>query len=159
MKPDVDALGSRIRLTRVANGMRQSELAELLGMKSAQLSRYESGKHFPRDRILDEIAAALNVRSEWLAKGVGPRHVTPEDGQKKPLTVTTAPLHEGGTEVTFVLYDELRSLFMERAEREGLTLESFLRNALLDLAKERGEDRQKAKLAERVAALIEAGVV
>ncbi len=144
-----------MRLTRTAKGLSQTALGKLLGIKHPQISRYEGGKHVPRDRILAAIAACLEVRPEWLLTGKGPRHMSPGTARGKPLKVTTAPLHEGGTEVSFVLYDELREVFTQRAEREGLSLDAFLTNALLDLAKERGDDRPILELARRLNHLLQ----
>lgn len=153
----LDSFAARMRLARTAKGLTQTALGELVGMKPAQVNRYESGKNVPRDRVLAELAACLGVRSEWLLHGTGPRHLSHATAVNKALRVSTALLPEGGTEISFVLYEELRAVFMERAKREGLPLDAFLRNALLELAKERNDEREVLGLAQRVKALIEAG--
>lgn len=153
-RPDLDSFAGRMRLTRTAKGLSQGALADLLGMKRPQVNRYEAGRHTPRSRTLAHIAAALDVRPEWLATGIGPRHLTTREPRRKPLKVSTAGLHEGGTEVTFVLSNELREVFSERAKREGISLVSFLTNALLDLAKERGDEGHINELARRLNMLL-----
>ncbi len=142
----------------MAQALSQVALAELAGMKSSQLSRYEAGHMVPRERVLFDLAAALGVRPEWLLNGTGPR-TTSRDVQAvpRPLRVATSALPAGGTEISLVLYDDLRTVFMERAQRQGLTLDAFIRNALLELAKEPVDE--KLELAREIKALIDAGAV
>lgn len=124
-------------------------------MKHAQLSRYEGGKNVPRDRALADLATALEVRAEWLLTGLGPQRLGLGEARGTPFRVVTAPRHEGGTEVSFVLYDELREVFLSRAKEEGLSLDAFLTNALLELAKERNDARLVKQLARRMIGLLD----
>ena len=64
-------IGERIRYVRSARGWSQSHLAELAGMKKAQLSRYEVGASTPRSEVIHRIATALGVAPGWLKDGEG----------------------------------------------------------------------------------------
>lgn len=54
-------LGLRIKELRVANNLTQEKLSELVGMDRTNLTRIESGKHFPNAENLEKFASALNV--------------------------------------------------------------------------------------------------
>ncbi|RYH65621.1 MAG: XRE family transcriptional regulator [Alcaligenaceae bacterium] len=159
--PDLqpDTLASRIKLARAALGLSQTGLAQSMGMSSAQLSRYESGANFPGPRIVESLASSLHVNVEWLRLGVGPRNARAHPSVGRSLRVHTTLLPEGGMEITFAFYDELREIFTERAYQEGVPLDVYLKNALLELAKEHGEKPNIHELARKVKELIEAGEV
>ena len=53
--------GNRLRESRVAAGLSQSELEELSGIPKARLSRYENGHVEPSIQTLARLAKALNV--------------------------------------------------------------------------------------------------
>ena len=53
--------GNRLRETRLAAGLSQSELEELSGIPKARLSRYENGHVEPSIQTLARLARALNV--------------------------------------------------------------------------------------------------
>jgi len=53
--------GNRLRETRLAGGLSQSELEELSGIPKARLSRYENGHVEPSIQTLARLAKALNV--------------------------------------------------------------------------------------------------
>ena len=54
-------VGNRLRETRLAGGLSQSELEELSGIPKARLSRYENGHVEPSIQTLARLATALNV--------------------------------------------------------------------------------------------------
>lgn len=56
-----ERLGKRIKELRVSKGIKQCELADLLGMERSNLTRIESGKQRPSDEYLEKIAKILNV--------------------------------------------------------------------------------------------------
>ena len=53
-------LGPRIQELRKQRGLKQSELAELVGIDSKHMSKLECGYCFPSFELLDKIADALN---------------------------------------------------------------------------------------------------
>ena len=53
--------GNRLRETRLAAGLSQSELEEISGIPKARLSRYENGHVEPSIQTLARLARALNV--------------------------------------------------------------------------------------------------
>ena len=53
--------GTRLRESRLAAGLSQSELEELSGIPKARLSRYENGHVEPSIQTLARLARALNV--------------------------------------------------------------------------------------------------
>lgn len=59
-------LGQKILSLREEKGMKQSELAELIGTTEATLSRYENDKRVPKGETVFKIAKALNVSVEFL---------------------------------------------------------------------------------------------
>ncbi len=67
-----DGFGERIRRARLRkNGMKQEDLARILGVTQNAVSGWECGEHKPRFEMLERIAEALGVtRAELL--GVSP---------------------------------------------------------------------------------------
>jgi transcriptional regulator with XRE-family HTH domain len=53
--------GTRLRESRLAAGLSQSELEDLSGIPKARLSRYENGHVEPSIQTLNRLARALNV--------------------------------------------------------------------------------------------------
>jgi transcriptional regulator with XRE-family HTH domain len=62
-------LGARLRKRRRSLGWTQTELAEKVGTSQAVIQKIENGKSL-RPRILEELAAALEVKPAWLMFGV-----------------------------------------------------------------------------------------
>lgn len=56
----------RIREARQAANLTQRQLADLLGIKDATLSGYETGAHDPKSNMLAEIARICNVTVDYL---------------------------------------------------------------------------------------------
>lgn len=65
MKDDTP-FGMRLRATRVAAGLSQSDLEELSGIPKARLSRYENGHVVPSIQTLERLAEALHVSEATL---------------------------------------------------------------------------------------------
>lgn len=65
-------VSERIKSCRENLGHSQVQLAELAGINSTQLYRYESGKANLRSDAADKIAAALDVSTDWLLHGTLP---------------------------------------------------------------------------------------
>jgi len=62
-------LGQRLRKRRKELGWTQTQLADKVGTSQAVIQKIENGKSL-RPRILEEIAAALEVKPAWLMFGV-----------------------------------------------------------------------------------------
>lgn len=54
-------LGNNIKLLRKAKGITQEDLAGIIGIHSRQLSKIETGEHFPSCKTLEKICITLNV--------------------------------------------------------------------------------------------------
>jgi transcriptional regulator with XRE-family HTH domain len=63
-------LGKRIRVLREAGGMKQSDLAEALGLNRSHLSEIETGKRAPGLMTLQIIARGLGTSMAELLKGL-----------------------------------------------------------------------------------------
>ncbi|MFM0306291.1 helix-turn-helix domain-containing protein [Paraburkholderia sp. RL17-383-BIF-A] len=124
-----ESLGDRIRHIRSARGWSQAHLAELVGMKKAQLSRYEVGASAPRPEVVHRIASALGVSQAWLADGEAPinDHEIPDEKAK------TVPLTPKAMDTLFAL-----------ATKTGLSITEVIELALKDAL-------QRARTAESAA--------
>ena len=54
-------IGKRVELTRILNGLTQTELANLIGTKQSSISRIESGSSLPSMTFLAKVAQALKT--------------------------------------------------------------------------------------------------
>ena len=59
-------IGERLREVRKSNRMKQTELAELLGVRNAAISRYESEKDTPSDANKVKLARYFNISLDYL---------------------------------------------------------------------------------------------
>ena len=49
----------RLKLKRVERVLTQKELADMVGIGQGFISDYETGRYFPRKKVLDKLAQAL----------------------------------------------------------------------------------------------------
>ena len=63
-------LGSRIMQRRKQLGIKQSELAELIGVSDNQISNIENGKSFPRLSSFIKICDILDCNSDYFLSGI-----------------------------------------------------------------------------------------
>jgi transcriptional regulator with XRE-family HTH domain len=68
-----EGIGDRIARLRRANGWNQKELAERIGARSSQVSKYERGTYQPKPGILGPLAEALGTTVDFLLTGREPR--------------------------------------------------------------------------------------
>lgn len=61
-----DTFGTRVRETRQLRGLKQSELAEKVGMHQPDLCNLERGRHSPTLTTIERLANALDVSPEYL---------------------------------------------------------------------------------------------
>ena len=62
-------IGERVRTIREAKGITTTELAQMVGMSQAQISRLENGKQGFRSATLSKIADALHAKVPFLVSG------------------------------------------------------------------------------------------
>lgn len=70
-----NVLGSRIMQRRKYLGIKQSELAEKLGVSDNQISNIENGKSFPRLNSFVKLCRILDCNSDYLLAGVMKKNV------------------------------------------------------------------------------------
>lgn len=66
-----ESIAMRMFERRAELGLSQEQLAEVSGIASTLISRYESGKHKPRAKTIVKLAIALGVTFSWLSFGYG----------------------------------------------------------------------------------------
>lgn len=59
-------VGSNIKLLRKIKNITQEELSEIIGIHSRQLSKIETGEHFPSCKTLEKLCIALDVTPKEL---------------------------------------------------------------------------------------------
>lgn len=65
-----NVLGSRIMQRRKQCGIKQSELAEAIGVSDNQISNIENGKSFPRLNSFLKICEILDCNSDYFLSGI-----------------------------------------------------------------------------------------
>lgn len=63
-------LGLRIMQRRKQKNIKQSELAEIIGVSENQISNIENGKSFPRMQKFMKICEVLNCNPDYLLSGI-----------------------------------------------------------------------------------------
>jgi transcriptional regulator with XRE-family HTH domain len=76
-----DGIDARLRMARAWSKRTQKEVADEAGVGLATLQRAENGEFEPRQSTLRKLAAALNVRLEWLVTGDGPMWAERDEDQ------------------------------------------------------------------------------
>lgn len=66
-----EGLGDRIARLRRAKDWNQKELADRIGARPSQISKYERGSYLPRPDLLPRLAEALEVSLDYLMTGRG----------------------------------------------------------------------------------------
>ena len=59
-------LGTNLKIIRKSKGITQEDLAGIIGIHSRQLSKIETGEHFPSCKTLEKICIALDVSADRL---------------------------------------------------------------------------------------------
>ena len=67
---DVDTIGGRIRECRIALGISQETLGNMLMIKKATISAYENNKNDAPGKIVVELANALETTTDYLLCGM-----------------------------------------------------------------------------------------
>lgn len=67
----METINERIKLLRKDNNLTQKQFADRILVTQSYLSRIESGKETPNDKLIKLIALEFNVPTGWLEKGIG----------------------------------------------------------------------------------------
>ena len=97
-KTEPNILAQQLRYFRKKLGLKQSEMAQRLGVSMSLYSKLESGQIATTPRRLEKFAAQLQTSVEFLTTGQGPEHVD---------NYTTAP---GSEELSRLSLDALQRL-------------------------------------------------
>lgn len=116
-------IGDRIKKLRVERHLTQGEFADLVGVKTATISRYEHGR-VPDEETLKKIANYLGTTVEWLLHG-----------EEKSAA---SHLHEHAPETYVARPSELNIDYLVRA--------NFLTRRFLKIERLIFTDRQEAQL-------------
>ena len=69
-----ERIGDRIALLLKKSGYTQKELAGMVGVTEAAMSKYLSNGRQPRAEVIANLATALNTTSDYLIRGVEPEN-------------------------------------------------------------------------------------
>lgn len=75
-------MGSRIKLLRTAAGLTQDQLAEIIGVASKTIQRYETDKSMPEVYVLARLAAYFDVSADYLLGLMGYEEQRKEENLK-----------------------------------------------------------------------------
>ena len=80
------AVGHRLRALRERRGWDRLQLAEMLGVHSGSIARWETGGAVPHAYTLERIAELCGAPSEWIRTGRGdsPVPAEPESAEPEP---------------------------------------------------------------------------
>ncbi len=67
------SFGQRLRWLRLAKGLKQAELARLIGRHQTAIGPYERDEYIPSPAVLERLARALDTSAEYLLFGRHPR--------------------------------------------------------------------------------------
>lgn len=91
-------LGNRLKSLRIDAGLTQEQLAERIGVKKQNISRYENGRVEPNIRTAKRIAEALGVTLEDIASSVSVSDFTKLSSDETQLVEDYRALNKEGRE-------------------------------------------------------------
>jgi transcriptional regulator with XRE-family HTH domain len=109
---DKKAMGGRIRQIRLAAGLRQWELARMLGTTQSAVHKYEHGV-VPEPRRLIELARIGGTSIEWVLTGTHWENGSDEQERPSPSLLETACLFRSITEGSRETVDEALRIIRE----------------------------------------------
>lgn len=68
-------IGDRVKYIRKKNKLNQSQFASILGISQTHISKIESNKDIPSDKILRAISIEFSLNFDWLKSGEGEENV------------------------------------------------------------------------------------
>ena len=114
----MEQLGDRVRKLREGRNMTQTELSEILGMKTyTTVSKWEKNENFPKGKDLKKLAEIFNVTSDYLL-GLADSKLGKITAQSEKNEIIS-------------IYDQLENLRQEK---------------VLDFAKEQLEEQENSKV-------------
>lgn len=99
----MNTIGERIVSLREELGISQKELAQMLGITAASLSRYENNLYDPKSAIISSLSQFLHTSSDYLL-GITPDH----SNNPKPYSVSEKDLHVWELYRTLTPEDKIR---------------------------------------------------
>lgn len=69
----MDTIATRLAAVRLEAGLSQVDLAKLAGVSAGAIGNIEAGTRQGTARIVQALAAALQVNPAWLVSGTGPK--------------------------------------------------------------------------------------
>ncbi|GHV38708.1 transcriptional regulator [Clostridia bacterium] len=108
-------LNERLKETRVKNGFRQKELAELLSISPARYNQYETGRREPDNQTLSLLAQTLFTTTDFLL-GVSapeqiPQNAAPESNPAIIAFYQRLVSFNGGAPLSDAQIDSLLNFF------------------------------------------------
>lgn len=73
----MDTIASRLAAARLETGWSQEELAKRAGLSKGTVGNIEAGTRQGTARVIQALAATLEVNPTWLVNGTGPRKAGP----------------------------------------------------------------------------------
>lgn len=64
-------MNERLKIMRKKLGLKQRELAEIIGVRENTISIWEGGSKTPSDRVVRDICREFNINEDWLRNGEG----------------------------------------------------------------------------------------
>jgi transcriptional regulator with XRE-family HTH domain len=95
------AVGHRLRMLRERRGWERLQLAEMLGVHSGSIARWETGGAVPHAYTMERIAELCEASSEWIRTGRGESPI-PDD---EPEAAEADPPVEAETADVFASLD------------------------------------------------------
>jgi transcriptional regulator with XRE-family HTH domain len=121
--------GERLKKAREFAKLSQGELAQLAGISQKTISKIELGKQH-RSTQMVALAAACNVRAEWLSNGHGPMELSSNPSSMYDPTAGTAGMLLSTEALALArMWDEATDS-VKATVRHVLVTESALREAL-----------------------------
>ena len=112
-------LGAKIKAARIAKGMTQEELGELLGVQKSAIAKYESG------RVVNIKRSTLKKISDIL--GIRPSELIFEEAQKKNDILTDIVIKMRRDDEFLSLVEILYKLDAEKMQGVKQLLSAFLK--------------------------------
>lgn len=115
-----EEIGSKIRAARKRAGLKQKDLAKIIGVTESRISQYENGSQRPRVDTIQKIADGLKISPfdllgpEWFDLQIGPEKVAELAAGANALQVVSKAFGEPASEM-LSLFSELNETGQNKA--------------------------------------------